>query len=137
MNTFQRIACFLDRHDPVWSEQLRLGAPAQVGPTGQIGLLLPPGHIWLADSVFVQLSSKIDESGRCGSSPYMIMAGYTARLHQWNRFDLKWRKRLRKAGLEYFHAKEHWKHPFTAKAVKISGDNLLFGFVAKLGSVSV
>ena len=132
MNAFQRIGRLLDRYEPVWLEQLRLGSPAQVGPTGQIGLLLSPGHIWREESVFVQLISKIDESGTHGSSPYMIMAGYTARLHQWNRFDLKWRKGLRKAGLEYFHAKEHWKHPFTAKAVKISDDNLLFGFVAKI-----
>jgi hypothetical protein len=63
----------------------------------------------------VQLLTKIDESGTHGDSPHMIMAGYTARLNQWNRFNLKWRKALRKAGLEYFHAKEHWKHPFSAK----------------------
>jgi hypothetical protein len=47
-------------------------------------------------------------------------------------FDLKWRKALNSAKLEYFHAKEHWKHPFTAKAIAISDDYLLFGFVAKL-----
>ncbi len=80
----------------------------------------------------VHLITKIDESGTHGASPYMIMAGYTARLDQWNRFDIRWRKGLRKADLDYFHAKEHWKHPFTAKVVKLSDSNLLFGFVARM-----
>lgn len=80
----------------------------------------------------LQLITKIDESGTHGDSPHMIMAGYTARINQWNRFNLKWRKALRKAGLEYFHAKEHCRLPFTAKGVKIADDNLLFGFVAKM-----
>jgi hypothetical protein len=62
----------------------------------------------------------------------MIMAGYTARIDQWNRFDIRWRKGLRKAGLDYFHAKEHWKHPFTAKVITLSDRNLLFGFVARM-----
>jgi hypothetical protein len=60
------------------------------------------------------------------------MAGYTAGINQWNRFDLKWKKTLRKSGLEYFHTKEHWNHPFAAKAAKISDDNLMFGFTVKL-----
>ena len=81
---------------------------------------------------FVHLISKIDESGTHGASPHMIMAGYTARPNQWNRFDNRWQKALRKAGLEYFHAKEHWRHPFAAKVVKLSDSNLLFGFVAKI-----
>ena len=80
----------------------------------------------------MQFISKIDESGTHGKSAHMIMAGYTARINQWNRFDLKWRKSLKKHGLEYFHAKEHWQLPFAAKAVKIADDNLLFGFVVKL-----
>ena len=97
-----------------------------------IGLLLSPSHDWSPEAVLVQLVSKIDESWTHGSSPHMIMAGYTARLNQCSRFDLKWNKALRKAGLEYFHAKEHWNHPFAVKAVKIADDNLLFGLVAKL-----
>jgi hypothetical protein len=85
-----------------------------------------------ARGILMQLVSKIDESGTHGTSPHLIMAGHTARLNQWNRFDLKWRKALKKSGLEYFHAKEHWNHPFAVNAVKIADDNLLFGFVAKL-----
>jgi hypothetical protein len=80
----------------------------------------------------VHLITKIDESGTHGASPYMIMAGYTARLDQWNRFDIRWRKGLRKADLNYFHAKEHWKHPFTSKVIRLSDSNLLFGFVARM-----
>ena len=124
------IVAWLYRHEPPWLEQLRLGAPICIGATGEFALLI--SGRWNPASIFVQLISKIDESGTHGSSPHMIMAGYTARLNQWNRFDLKWRKGLKKAGLEYFHAKEHWKHPFAAKAIKIADDNLLFGFVAKL-----
>lgn len=60
------------------------------------------------------------------------MAGYTAQINQWNKFDAKWRKALYKDGLDYFHAKEMWRHPFTPKAIKIADDNLLFGFVAQL-----
>ena len=62
----------------------------------------------------------------------MIMAGYTARVSQSGWFDLKWQKALKKHGLDYFHAKEHWQLPFAAKAIKIPDNNLLFGFVAKL-----
>lgn len=124
------ILAWLDRREPVWLERLRVGAPVCMGPTGEFALLMQ--HHWNPASAFVQLISKIDESGTHGKSPHMIMAGHVARINQWNRFDLKWRKALKKAGLEYFHAKEHYGHPFAAKAVKIADDNLLFGFVAKL-----
>ena len=107
-----------------------MGAPLVLGPTAQFAVLLQ--HQWNPASVFVQIISKIDESGTHGRSPHMTMAGYTARVNQWNRFDLKWRKGLRKAGLEYFHAKEHVNHPFAVKAVKIADDHLLFGFTVKL-----
>lgn len=62
----------------------------------------------------------------------MTMAGYMARIGQWNRFDCKWEKGLRKAGLPYFHAKEMPNHPFTLKAPKIADDCLMVGFVVRL-----
>jgi hypothetical protein len=52
----------------------------------------------------VLLISKIDEARTHKGSDLMTMAGYTARIGQWDRFDRRWRKGLRKAGLEYFHA---------------------------------
>jgi hypothetical protein len=80
----------------------------------------------------MQFITKIDESGTHVPSDSMVMAGYTARLGQWNRFDRKWGKGLRQAGLRYFHAKEHRAHPFAIKGVKIADASLMFGFVVRL-----
>lgn len=79
----------------------------------------------------MQVIGKIDEAGT-HDADYMVMGGYAARLGQWNRFDIKWKKALRKSGLEYFHTKEHFNHPFAVKAPKISEDHLWFGFVTRL-----
>jgi hypothetical protein len=124
-------AAVINCYQPVWLEHVRLGAPLCVGPTGQFGLLLSPGHEWQPEAVFVQLISKIDESGTHGAD-YMVMAGYSARLAQWDRFDRRWNKHLRKAGLDYFHAKEHSAHPFAPKAYRLPGANLMFGFVVRM-----
>ncbi|MDR3376720.1 MAG: hypothetical protein P4L98_23625 [Ancalomicrobiaceae bacterium] len=80
----------------------------------------------------MQLITKIDEANSHKQARSMIMAGWTARLGQWKRFDQKWEKGLRKAGLEYFHAKEMPNHPFTMKGVKIANDLLMFGLVIRL-----
>jgi hypothetical protein len=80
----------------------------------------------------VQVISKIDEGFTHQDAPFMVMAGHTARLGQWNRFDTKWRKGLRKSGLTYFHAKEHHDNPFALRAPKITDDNLMFGFVVRM-----
>lgn len=80
----------------------------------------------------MQLISKIDETFTHDDAPFMIMAGHTARLGQWNRFDQQWRKKLRKSGLSYFHAKEHFDHPFAFQAPRIAEKNLMFGFVVVL-----
>lgn len=109
-----------------------MGAPYEVGPTGEFGLFLAPSHIWRPETLFVQLIAKIDESGTHGASDYMTMAGYAGLLGQWNRFDHKWRNGLRKAGLAYFHTKEHASHPFAAKAPFIADRHLMFGFVTRL-----
>jgi hypothetical protein len=124
------IGRLVTRFQPAWLERLYLGAPLRIGRLGELALSIRGK--WHSESVFVLLVSKIDESGTHGRSTSLIMAGYTARLGQWNRFDVKWRKALRRAGLEYFHAKEHWKHSFAANAVTIPDRNLLFGFVARL-----
>jgi hypothetical protein len=124
------IGRLLDRYQPVWLENLRLGAPARVGPTGETALFMDAG--WHPQRVFVQLIAKIDEAGTHGPSSYMTMAGYPARLGAWNRFDLKWRKALAKSGLWYFHVKEFGDHPFALRAPEIADDNLMFGFVVRL-----
>jgi hypothetical protein len=80
----------------------------------------------------VLLISKIDEARTHKGSDLMTMAGYTARIGQWDRFDRRWRKGLHKAGLEYFHAQEMPSHPFGLKGAKIADDNLMFGFVIRL-----
>jgi hypothetical protein len=82
--------------------------------------------------MFVQIIAKMDEAGTHKDSPYMTMGGYMARLGQWNRFDHKWKKGLRKAKLDYFHVQEHSGHPFALKAVKIADDNLMLGFIVRL-----
>ena len=124
------IVSLLNRYQPDWLEQVRLGAPLHIDATGQAALMMQ-GQ-WNVGAVFVQLLTKIDEAGTHGDSPYMTMAGYAARLNQWNRFDHKWKKALKKAGLDYFHVKEHGDTPFALKAVKIADDNLMFGFVVRL-----
>ena len=80
----------------------------------------------------MQLISKIDEADTHRGSQLMTMAGYTARIGQWNRFDHKWKKGLKKAGLDYFHVQEMPNHPFGLKGAKIADDNLMFGFVVRL-----
>jgi hypothetical protein len=81
------------------------------------------------------LISKIDESNTHCDAGFMTMAGFTGRVDQWERFDRRWRKGLRRAGLSYFHTKEHSRNqPFLAKAIKIPDDNLMFGFVVRLDS---
>lgn len=80
----------------------------------------------------MQLIAKVDEANSHRQAAIMTMGGYIARVGQWNRFDHKWRKALRKSGLEYFHAVEMPRHPFGAKAVKIADDNLMAGFVVRL-----
>jgi hypothetical protein len=124
------LAAALARYQPEWLEQFRLGAPCWVGPTGQVGLFFD-GR-WNNESIFVQLITKLDEAGTHGDADYMTMGGYAARLGQWNRFDHKWRKALRKAGLGYFHVAEHGDDPFALKAVRIADDSLMVGFVVRL-----
>jgi hypothetical protein len=114
-----------------WLEHVALGAPLWAGPTGELSLFLGEGH-WRPDGVFVQMIAKLDEAGTHGHSSYMTMGGYAATLRQWRRFDHRWVKSLRKAGLPYFHVKEHGDHPFALKAVKIADENLTIGFVVRL-----
>lgn len=121
---------WLARRQPGWIEHLRLGAPLRVGPTGAVALVVR-GR-WEPKGVFVQLISKIDESHSHNQAPFITMAGFTGRLGQWQRFDRKWRKALRKAGLEYYHAQQMPLHPFAIKAVQIPDRELLFGFVVRL-----
>ncbi len=78
------------------------------------------------------LVAKVDEANTHQQAPIMTMGGYIARIGQWNRFDLKWRKALRKAGLDYFHAVEMPVHPIIPKCIEIADDNLMAGFVIRL-----
>jgi hypothetical protein len=74
LSAFNRI--WLPR-EPVWLENIRLGAPLRSGPTGEFAVLLQ--HQWNPASIFVQLISKIDESGTHAPSPYMTMYGWVHR----------------------------------------------------------
>lgn len=109
----------------------KAGLTAEESEPAVIPQAIIDGH-WDARSVFVQLVTKIDEAGTHGESSYMTMAGYSARLGQWSHFDRKWTKKLHKAGLRYFHVKEHGNHPFALTAAKIADDKLMFGFVVRL-----
>ncbi len=124
------IGRWLARYQPEWLERVRLGAPHCIGPTGETALFLD-GR-WNGRNIFVQVIAKIDEAGTHDGSPFMILGGYMAKLHQWNRFDHRWKKALRKARLPYFHVKEHGWHPFALKAVRIADENLMLGFVVRL-----
>ena len=87
----------------------------------------------------------IDEAGTHGSAPHMVMGSLSGRTNQWNYFDKKWRKMLRRHGIEYFHSKE-WKHrqgPFKGwgfdqksalieRASDIQRDTTLFGLTVKV-----
>lgn len=84
----------------------------------------------------MQLIAKFDESNTHAEAPIMTMGGYLGRLRQWNNFDRKWQKELRKAGLDYFHTKEMAgklsAYPFARKIAQITDDYLLAGFVIRL-----
>ena len=80
----------------------------------------------------MQLIAKLDESSTHDESPMMTMAGYMGRIGQWTRFDRKWGKALRKAGLDYYHTHEMASHPFAEKGVGIADSNLMCGFVVRL-----
>jgi hypothetical protein len=124
------IGRFLARHQPVWLERIRLGGPLQAGPTGELAMFMD-GR-WRRESVFVELIAKIDEAGTHGGADYMMLGGYAGRLAQWQRFDHRWKKGLRKTGLTYFHVAEHLGHPFGERAVWIADRSLMFGFVVRL-----
>jgi hypothetical protein len=124
------LGALVARYQPEWLKRIRLGGPILTGPTVETALFLD-GR-WKNESVFVQLITKLDESGTHSDATYMTMGGYGARLGQWNRFDHRWKKALRKARLPYFHVAEHGGHPFALKAVKIADHELMFGFVVRL-----
>jgi hypothetical protein len=118
------------RYQPQWLERLRLGAPLWIGPTGEVGLTV--ASRWRSETFFMLLTMKLDEANSHDEAEVMVMGGWIARLGQWNRFDHKWKKALRKHGLEYFHAQEMPRHPFGLKAAKVSDDHLMAGFVIRL-----
>jgi uncharacterized protein DUF3800 len=124
---------WLWRFAPAWADYISVGAPLRPGPTGLLSLAV--AGRWNPESVFVQLNTKIDEAGTHDDSDYMTMAGYSRRLWQWNRFDGRWKKALRKAGLDYFHVKEHGDHPFALKGPFIADKHLMFGFMVRLDKV--
>jgi hypothetical protein len=82
-------------------ERLQLGAPSWVGPTGEIALSLDLR--WEPEGLFMLINSYIDESY---NDKFLMMAGYVARLGQWNEFDRAWKKLLKKFDLSYFHSNE-------------------------------
>jgi hypothetical protein len=126
-------AAWLARHQPVWLEHLRLGAPVWIGPTGE--LALATAGLWRSESIFMQLITKLDEANTHRGAGFMIMAGYIGRLGEWNRFDRKWGKALRKAELPYFHGKEHYGHPHAPKIVAIPDKFLICGLVTRLDEI--
>ena len=124
------IGALIARYQPEWLERLRLGAPLWVGPTGEIGLTM--ASCWKPRTLFMLLTMQLDEANTHDEAEIMVMGGWLARLGQWNCFDHKWKKSLRKHDLEYFHAQEMPHHPFGLKAQKIPDDHLMAGFVVRL-----
>jgi len=53
----------------------------------------------------------IDESGTDGRGPGVCVAGYLGHRDAWRDFERAWRRQLRRAGVECFHAKERSSHP--------------------------
>jgi hypothetical protein len=120
-------------------ELLSVGAPLRIGPTGMCAL---GTHArWDPWQVFVFVRVCGDESGTHDDSPVMTLAGYAATLRSWNKFDPKWKRAIRQAGLPgYFHATEHWNtaagQRFGPMMDKLQRDWLLFGYVIELDKES-
>lgn len=119
-------------------ERWQLGAPRRIGPTGALGLSLCSR--WEPERVFVIVNVYADESGTHGTSDYMILGGYVGQLGRWNAFDMRWNRRLARAGLTYFHSVEHSRRrDFAALGydlLKLEGKYLTCGFVIKLDKQS-
>lgn len=88
------------RIDP--SDARLLGAPDEVDELGSLSLSLDSE--WVADRLFVIVTTFIDETGMDG--PRVMLAGFTARLHQWHAFSGQWRKLLTRAEIPYSHVLE-------------------------------
>jgi hypothetical protein len=117
--------------------------PRSIGPTGSLALAVH--HRWEPNSLWMIVTSYFDMSGPDRRIPLMVYGGFVAKLGQWNRFDAKWRKMLKRAGLTYFRAKEMrhgegefrgWgddqKEKLVGKMEKIAQGNSLFGFTVRL-----
>jgi hypothetical protein len=124
------IGALAARYQPEWLERVRLGAPLWVGPTGEVALTTQ--FCWKPRTLFMLLTMQLDEANTHDEAEIMVMGGWLGRLGQWNRFDHKWKKALRKSGLDHFHAQEMPRHPFGMKAQGIPDDCLMAGFVVRL-----
>jgi hypothetical protein len=131
--------------DWIYDERERqiLGAPRTIGPTARIGLSL--ACRWRPRDVFVTVNVYIDESGTHGQSAFMILAGWVGTLGQWNHFDIRWRRLLRRNRIAYFHAKElesrqkEYKGWTDAQAeklvrdcVRFTDEHAAFGFAVRI-----
>lgn len=124
-------------------ERLRIGAPPVVGPTGELAYAL--SLHWRRD-IFMIISARMDEAGTDGRSECLTMGGFVATIPQWNDFDRGWRKRLKRAGLDDFHAIEFWgnksaaarnlsfpmKQEFVRGLWALQSKRLRFGFTTRL-----
>jgi hypothetical protein len=115
-------------------ELLSVGAPLQVGPTATCALGIH--HQWDAEQIMVMiLTAYADESGT-HSPEYQMLAGYVSTLGQWNVFDRKWKKRLAREGLSYFHSVEHTRkrslQPMCLDLLALCGKHIKLGFVIRL-----
>jgi uncharacterized protein DUF3800 len=129
------------RHFLNWAsdqiERWQLGAPYTISPTGALGLSLCLR--WDPERIFVIVNAYADESGT-HSPDYQMLAGYVAKLGRWNAFDVRWRRRLAKEGLKYFHLVEHTRkrdlQPMCWDLLKMCGKYLECGFVIRLDKKS-
>lgn len=87
----------------------------------------------------------IDESGTHDSSEMMTIGGLVGRPTQWNYFDRRWAKMLKKRGIPYFHTKslmdthkpfKGWNRVRKAELINRAGDiqrnHTMFGFSVAL-----
>jgi hypothetical protein len=121
-------------------ERWQPGAPRWVGPTGEIGLSL--FLRWEPEGLFMIVNLYIDESY---NQDIFILGGYIAKLGQWNSFDYKWNRLLKKYQIRYFHSTEmvdrdgdfaKWNHnteiAFCSEAEELSRKHGLCGFVSRI-----
>jgi hypothetical protein len=76
-------------------------------------------HPTNAEEPFVIVIVYMDESGTHASSEKMTIGGLVGRPDQWNYFDRRWEKMLKKRNIPYFHSKSLMENYATSRPVRL------------------